>query len=411
MYMEKQEFETCYNFLGNVMRNAFSVETTYFSPPYDNEQIEQLYSEARKQVWPNLFNTDARIGPSRQKNQPYLVVIKSNLSIYNMVLYLNMEKEPDFIAIGPFRAENDFLDFKDSILRVYHLSKEKLLKFKKYYETLPSIPLMNIVNTALYIISTVLPEYQNLVPIYVDFTESESFLYDAMKTVKQAAEIDDIETARIGLYQYLQAIQNGDSKTAHNELNYFLTHTNILLYPDLLACKTNLHMINDFCNMSLWGTHVHPEMFTNLYSSIRLKIESLNNSQEIIKMADDICEKYCQLAQNPTFPDYSKIVGSVISYIHRNLEKPLTLSLLAQQFHRNASALSTAFKKDTGITITEYIHQARINKAASYLCTTDKPISDIALAVGYQDLSYFTRLFHKQIKCSPREYRERTRKF
>ena len=102
--------------------------------------------------------------------------------------------------------------------------------------------------------------------------------------------------------------------------------------------------------------------------------------------------------------NYSKTIRMVVNYIHLHLDEDLSLSVLASHFDKNATTLSSAFTKEVGMNVTNFIHRTRIEKALHLFNTTKMSVSDVALAVGFQDFAYFSRLFKKQIGCSPREY-------
>ena len=141
--------------------------------------------------------------------------------------------------------------------------------------------------------------------------------------------------------------------------------------------------------------------------SIRARIDSMTSRTKLEHMSNDICHKYCLLVKNYANPEYSKITRDVIDYIQLHMEEELSLAYFSTYFNKNASALSSTFSRDTGMSLTKFIHQTRIQEAVKYLNTTDMSISEIAVAVGYQDFSYFSKLFTRVIGCSPREYRGR----
>ena len=69
--------------------------------------------------------------------------------------------------------------------------------------------------------------------------------------------------------------------------------------------------------------------------------------------------------------------------------------------------LTRKFKDITGQTITEYIREQRIARACYLLRNTDMKINELAAQVGFNDCSYFIRLFRQSIQRTPKEYRER----
>ncbi|QHW32790.1 AraC family transcriptional regulator [Paenibacillus rhizovicinus] len=97
---------------------------------------------------------------------------------------------------------------------------------------------------------------------------------------------------------------------------------------------------------------------------------------------------------------------TVISAVHSRFEQELPAKGMAaiagigeRQFHR-------LFLKQTGMSFKAYHQNVRINEACRLLRTTDRKISDIASAVGYQDMPYFNGLFRRKNGVSPREYRK-----
>ena len=134
------------------------------------------------------------------------------------------------------------------------------------------------------------------------------------------------------------------------------------------------------------------------------KIENLTGRDAAFSIPHDMCHKYCLLIKNYAFHEYSKTIRSVVNYINLHLDEELSLSILAEHFHKNATTLSSAFTKEVGMSVTNFIHQARINKALHFFNTTKMSVSEVSVAVGFQDFAYFSRIFKKQIGSSPREY-------
>ena len=94
-----------------------------------------------------------------------------------------------------------------------------------------------------------------------------------------------------------------------------------------------------------------------------------------------------------------------MDYINLHLEDELSLQQLAAHFNKNASSLSHSFTLEAGCSLTVYIQQTRIQAALKLFHTTDMSVSEVATAVGYQDFSYFSKVFSRHVGCSPRAYR------
>ena len=99
----------------------------------------------------------------------------------------------------------------------------------------------------------------------------------------------------------------------------------------------------------------------------------------------------------------------MLLYIEKNYET-ITLEKMAKYFGFNANYLSSYLKKKTGYTFVKLVQIQRINVAAEYLAFTNAPIEDIALKVGYENPSYFYKIFRKYIGGSPTDYRNQHQK-
>lgn len=99
------------------------------------------------------------------------------------------------------------------------------------------------------------------------------------------------------------------------------------------------------------------------------------------------------------------LVIEVIRQIEENY-KNIQLTDLAAELKQSVTGLSKLIKKQTGQTYLELLQQKRFSKAVQLLTTTGLSISEIILAVGYENTSYFYRVFRKIYGMSPHQYRE-----
>ena len=102
--------------------------------------------------------------------------------------------------------------------------------------------------------------------------------------------------------------------------------------------------------------------------------------------------------------DRESIILQLLRYIDGHYADG-SLAEAAKLLHCDISTLSREIRKKTGKTYTELVQEKRMNQASFLLRTTDSLIEDIALAVGYENVSYFHRLFRKNYGMSPRQYR------
>lgn len=115
---------------------------------------------------------------------------------------------------------------------------------------------------------------------------------------------------------------------------------------------------------------------------------------------------YMTLVQKLSMESYSKSIRQVVAFILNNLGSDLKLSALASLCNLSPTYLASLFKKEAGITINQFITEKRMQLASNLLINSGMQIQEIALYLGYQDTSYFSRVFRKEMRMSPQEYRK-----
>ena len=100
------------------------------------------------------------------------------------------------------------------------------------------------------------------------------------------------------------------------------------------------------------------------------------------------------------------IVLKVKSFVDEHYKDQISLNQLANRFNVGDSYLSHMFKEITGFNLMLYLASVRIQHAKELLEKQDISITEVALMVGYDDYSYFSRVFKKIEGFSPRVYRE-----
>jgi AraC-like DNA-binding protein/mannose-6-phosphate isomerase-like protein (cupin superfamily) len=106
--------------------------------------------------------------------------------------------------------------------------------------------------------------------------------------------------------------------------------------------------------------------------------------------------------------DNTKIdrLKKVILYIQDNYQEPIRTRDLSELIPMSEGQFCRFFKSMTRKTPVDYINSYRIRQAAALLQQSDRKISDIAMDVGFDNVSYFIKVFRKAMNCSPSEFRK-----
>nr|WP_245347552.1 helix-turn-helix domain-containing protein [Cohnella lubricantis] len=138
------------------------------------------------------------------------------------------------------------------------------------------------------------------------------------------------------------------------------------------------------------------------YAEVR-KLKSMESS---FIWFSDLFEQIIQYSTANKLTKSKILVKKVMDYIENNLQNnELDLEMISKNVFVNSSYLTKTFKKEVGLTVTNYITSIRMQRAKKLL-TADNAfaISRIAEIVGYSDVSYFSKSFKKYTGVSPSEY-------
>ncbi|MDS0525256.1 AraC family transcriptional regulator [Clostridium sp. SHJSY1] len=105
-------------------------------------------------------------------------------------------------------------------------------------------------------------------------------------------------------------------------------------------------------------------------------------------------------------PDEER-VKLAIQYIHKYYKENITLRNIAMAANISKSECCRNFKRTLKVTPFEYLMEYRISKASDMLLKSKESISNIAIDVGFNGMSYFGKIFKKYMKCTPSEYRNK----
>jgi len=103
--------------------------------------------------------------------------------------------------------------------------------------------------------------------------------------------------------------------------------------------------------------------------------------------------------------EHGQVVEKVHRYVEAHLHEDIALQDLADYVYLHPAYLSTVYKSTTGEGVSSYMYRRKMEVAANLLRKSTQKITDIAEAVGYQNTSYFIRVFKKYYGCTPQKYR------
>ena len=99
----------------------------------------------------------------------------------------------------------------------------------------------------------------------------------------------------------------------------------------------------------------------------------------------------------------------VANYVRRHLSEPVSVEKMAGEFFLSRPHLSAKFKRETGMTLTDFILNEKTEEAKRLLRYSDKSQAAISVYLGFSSQGYFAKVFKKYAGCTPNEYRDKHR--
>ena len=235
---------------------------------------------------------------------------------------------------------------------------------------------------------------------------------------KIAEEIEDMKNSddeHISVYYPLEKerllvklVREGDKIKSKKILNELLGHVFFKSGGNFEYMKARVLELVVVLSRAAVEGGADLEMIFGLNYKYLHEVEGLNNVDELcfwlIKVLDRFTE--CVYSIGKVTAKNSLIVHNAIEYIKKNYDRNITLEDISQAVYLSPNYFSKLFKDELNLSFVDYLNKVRVEESKKYLADLKLSIIDIALKVGFQDQSYYTRVFKKYEGKSPGQFRK-----
>lgn len=312
------------------------------------------------------------------------------------------------VLVGPFLLEEADSSFLLDLEKSFELPTRVLFQLS---DDLQKVPVISP-KEATYISKLLFRLFENLL-----MDSKEQFQINQGKMHQQSKINESIQMYKNGelssatSYPYekekelITKVKTGNSKEAKGILNdllgyVFFSEGNSL--PTLTARATEL------CSLL---SRAAIEGGASTDNILRINNQFLQTIQQITSL-EDLCYKLQEIVEvftesmfNPIPSKSNDTIKGAIRFISANYALDISLQDVADQVHLNPAYFSSLFKQSTGSSFKEYLNMVRVEESKRLLSNTDYSIIDIAIAVGFEDQSYFSKVFKKYTGLTPKQYR------
>jgi len=203
----------------------------------------------------------------------------------------------------------------------------------------------------------------------------------------------------------------------------------VIIFPNIIheyvSCEPlkneNTQCICLICNTGLLTKNI-PQLITSapkypfieskrISENVRLsfqKMLDIKNTFELTGWAYIAISELMERIELMPLNDSSdlKLAPKIVSYIHENFKKPLTLKYLSKEFGYSSSYIAHIFCDRLKVPFRTYLGAVRCEYVAEQIKNTDKSLTEIAFEAGYDSLNTFCRCFKKHFNKTPSQYKK-----
>lgn len=320
-----------------------------------------------------------------------------------------------FLLVGPYVSTLISRDEIEKKATTFSLSASAIENIHKYFTVVPYITDDSFLSVAVNCLCEKMfgsPENFKLKAEHIEELSELSVLITGKRfrdTDSPLVSIQMIEKAYEQENRLLDAISQGHMHRAEilftNKKPSDMLETRVT--DRLRNAKNFLIVLNTLARKAVENGGVHPIYIDSVSSDFAIQIEAAKTTAKCDELFITMVRKYSRLVQKHSQKGYSLLVQKVITCIDTDITADLSLKTQAKLLNVNPSYLSTLFKKETGVTLTDYVNQKRVERAKKLLKAGNTQIQTVAQSCGVLDVNYFTKIFKKYTGVTPKEYRSK----
>lgn len=331
--------------------------------------------------------------------------LKSALGYINIFLRIAEPDTSKILHIGPFLEEDFSQSNLSRMMREGGISDKQNKWLSSYFNSLSIISQQRMLRVLSVILNQEIPDFKNDNIIFHNFEplkplDLQNYIdYEQQFANKYHDKL--LQTHQI----FFRALQLGDFKTVFAILPQYLSESQSVQKATLYSYKQMLHDLNAECRMTLFSTPISAYNIHQVWNKCSMRIQSEMRQERLNILAEWMMHEYALLYRTYGYKNYSPIIRKVIEHIHYNIDRPISLQEVAEEFGRNKTTLSRQFKEEVEENFSQYTQRIKIETSLEKVLQAQETIQEIALSVGFEDQAYFNRIFHKFMGCSPTDYR------
>ena len=233
---------------------------------------------------------------------------------------------------------------------------------------------------------------------------ANSFLKDVYKELELSSNFNHYP---IELEKELQeSIITHDSKKSKELLNKLLGQIFFNSSGDLQIIKSRVKELIVLLSRSAIEGGANIENTFSLNDSYLKAVENFDSLEKLSIWLSNILNRYVSYVFEFKDVEHIDIINKITAYVKSNYMKKITLDDIAKHVYLSKFYVSKIFNEETNTTLSEYINNVRISKSKLLLTDNTLSLVDVANLTGFDDQSYFSKVFKSIVGVSPGTYKK-----
>jgi len=207
----------------------------------------------------------------------------------------------------------------------------------------------------------------------------------------------------------IAAIRKDDRAEARGILNRLLAaiHHQAGTRLDLIK-SFFMELVATMCRTAVEAGGNPEKLFGANFANIA-ELSQIESEEHLAPWLHEMLERIMDSIRSHRGQSPVHVVSAAMNFMAEHFCEDISRRDAARAAHVSPSHLSRMIKKHLGRGYTDLLNQMRVDRAAEMLARTDRPLAVIALAAGFKDQSYFTKVFRRYTNLTPRQYRLKRR--
>ena len=340
--------------------------------------------------------------------ETYIFSCHSNL---NHIVFPLINNDAFFgsILVGPFLMEEpDAMLISDIHKHYPDFTTESLLELYEETSSIQIVPpakVTQISKLLFYLFADLISDSKQQLIINQQKLHQQSKINESIQMYKTGGSIEHSSYPYDKEKELIAKVKTGNLAEARSILNNVLGYVFFSEGNSLDSIKPRAIELCSLLSRAAIEGGAATDTVLKINNQFLKSLQEIESIDELCHNLSESLDIFTESMFNYIPTKSNEIVKKAIAYISSHYADPLTLEDVAEQVQLSPAYFSSVFKQSCGSSFKDYLNMVRIEESKRLLSNTSYSILDIAIAVGFEDQSYFSKVFKKHTGLTPKQYR------